>query len=53
MTQTKDYDVEYDSYLGYYTLHYRGEVVILNSDSYDSALTEAEAIVVEWASLDL
>lgn len=43
-----DYDVEYDSTLGCYTLHWAGEIICLGSDSYSEALEEAAYTVETW-----
>ena len=44
-----DYDVEYDSVLGCYTLHFAGEVVCLAAASHSEAQEEALGIVTEWS----
>jgi hypothetical protein len=43
-----DYDVEYDSVLGCYCLHFAGEVVCLGAATHSQALEEALGIVEEW-----
>jgi hypothetical protein len=42
------YDIEYDSILGCYCLHYRGEVICLQSRTLRAADTEAEHIMAVW-----
>jgi hypothetical protein len=44
----RDYDIEYDSILECYTLHYVGEVICLGADTLSDAEIEAKAIVEEW-----
>ena len=41
-------DIEYDSILGCYCLHYAGEVICLAADSLTAALAEGQAIVDTW-----
>ena len=43
-----DYDVEYDSTLGCWCLHYAGEVVCLAADTHSQALEEAALVVEQW-----
>jgi len=40
--------VEYDSVLGAYTLCWKGEVILLGSETYLDAGIEAANIVVNW-----
>ena len=40
-----DYDVDYDSTLGCYCLHFAGEVICLGSNTRSEALEEAAVIV--------
>jgi hypothetical protein len=43
-----DYDVEYDTVLGCYCLHYAGEIVCLAAATHSEAYEEALGIVTEW-----
>jgi hypothetical protein len=43
-----DYDVEYDSVLGCFTLHFAGEIVCLGAQTHSEALEEALGIVDQW-----
>jgi len=43
-----DYDVDYDSILGCYCLHFAGEVICLGSNTRSEALEEAAVIVEQW-----
>ena len=44
-----DYDVEYDSILCCFTLHYAGEVICLAAATHSEALEEAAYTVETWA----
>lgn len=44
-----DYDVEYDSVLGCWCLHFAGEVICLGSDTHSEALEESANIVELWS----
>lgn len=41
-------DIEYDSILGCYCLHYAGEVICLAAQSLSTAQAEGQAIVDTW-----
>jgi hypothetical protein len=43
-----DYDVDYDSTLGCFCLHFAGEVVCLGADTHSEALEEAAVVVEQW-----
>jgi hypothetical protein len=43
-----DYDVEYDSALGCYCLHFAGEVICLGAQTHSEALEEALGVVDQW-----
>ena len=43
-----DYDVEYDTVLGCFTLHFAGEVVCLGADTHSEALEEAAYVIEQW-----
>jgi hypothetical protein len=43
-----DHDVEYDSVLGCYCLHFAGEVICLGAQTHSEALEEALGIVDQW-----
>ena len=43
-----DYDVDYDSILGCYCLHFAGEVICLGSATRSEALEEAAVVVEQW-----
>ncbi len=43
-----DYDVEYDSVLGCYCLHFAGEVVCLAAATHSEAQEEAAYTVEQW-----
>ncbi len=43
-----DYDVEYDSVLGCFTLHFAGEIVCLASATHSEAVEEAAYVVDQW-----
>ena len=43
-----DFDVEYDSLLSCYCLHFAGEVVCLAAATHSEALEEALGIVDQW-----
>ena len=42
------FDVEYDSVLGCYTLHFAGEIICLGAQTLTEARQEAEGIVESW-----
>ena len=43
-----DYDVEYDSVLGCYCLHFAGEVICLAAATHSEAVEEAAYVVEQW-----
>jgi len=43
-----DFDVEYDSVLGCYCLHFAGEIICLGADTQSEALEEAALVVEQW-----
>ena len=42
------FDVEYDSVLGCYCLHFAGEIICLGSQTFEDAREEAQMIVEAW-----
>ena len=42
------FDVEYDSVLGCYTLHFAGEIICLGSQTLTEAREESKLIVESW-----
>jgi hypothetical protein len=44
-----DYDVEYDSTLGCFCLHFAGEIICLGADTHSEALEEAAYTVETWS----
>jgi len=47
------YDVEYDSVLGCYCLHYAGEIVCLGSETRNEAAEEASLVVEQWLNKEM
>lgn len=43
-----DFDVEYDSVLSCYCLHFAGEVVCLAAQTHSEAVDEAVYVVEQW-----
>jgi hypothetical protein len=41
-------DIEYDSILGRWCLHYAGEIICLAADSLEAAEAEGQAVVDTW-----
>lgn len=44
-----DYDVDYDSTLGCFCLHWAGEVICLGAATHSEALEESANIVELWS----